>query len=807
MAFPQGENEDIVRLLLQLEVSEALKNLKDLQLSAEQLSKIIQDVANKTGLSFKEVATSLRGVTDGINQARVAAGKAPIVDSKTTTEGLKLANIEARKMKENIDDAASSGRGLNQVLRLIRGTLVAIGVFRVFNFLEESIRKATEAAGDFETSLYRLLNVERILSESGVDITFKDLTDTVEELKGLFPIFSETELTKQVSLIGIMTKDLGLSSDQILQLAQAIGILNIRSADTEDLMTTTNKVLQSIVSKGPGVGNLGVKFSEAAVTAKAVELGYLKAEQSLSDLSNTQRDFVVGQAKVAITIANVAGETDTLNQYMSTNEAKIQANKKAWDDFLKSVGQYINSFIPLVTGLLNTLASFFEHGLQISIVATSKLFGFFAGRILAFQELARGNVHSLQEMRDVAKAVTDELERELYQKFFPKEAYNDIDNATESTKKFGEALKALTEIEGFDKLIEDISRLQEKLKETEEDFAIDQARALEDYDRKVERISEDFAIKRQKIIDDSNKRESEANKKYKNNEIIAEKKFQEQMRQLQANFLLDLEDALHERDARQVLRLQKQYALDKEAAQNEYAIRKEEMAKQHQEDIARIESEKDDRLAVLAQEEKIKLRRAQEDFNRSQERAAQDHQLEMERIREQLSERLMEFAEAFGQEYGLNDERVKKLYQLLEEYYGSGGRFDALYNYSTQSAINASRTILDAINAILEAQQIIPPVVSYTSANNIGGQARGGTYLATQPTTATFGEAGPEIAQFIPLRGNSAFSAMSGMAGGGAGVKGNIRLMIDLSPDLETRIVDKSLDGVSTIIRRVENEK
>ena len=40
--------------------------------------------------------------------------------------------------------------------------------------------KAIETAEDFETSLYRLVNVERILSETGTEITFNELNESIK---------------------------------------------------------------------------------------------------------------------------------------------------------------------------------------------------------------------------------------------------------------------------------------------------------------------------------------------------------------------------------------------------------------------------------------------------------------------------------------------------------------------------------------------------------------------------------------------------------------------------------------------------
>jgi hypothetical protein len=120
------------------------------------------------------------------------------------------------------------------------------------------------------------------------------------------------------------------------------------------------------------------------------------------------------------------------------------------------------------------------------------------------------------------------------------------------------------------------------------------------------------------------------------------------------------------------------------------------------------------------------------------------------------------------------------------------------------------------MNQLIQATATMPTLNPTSSlfygsdrdALNLGGLAKGGTYLATRPTTATFGEAGPEIAQFIPLsKLGSSNAGASSSFGGGMGAGGTLQLMVDLSPDLEARIIDKSLDNVSAVIRTTRNQR
>jgi len=71
----------------------------------------------------------------------------------------------------------------------------------------------------------------------------------------------------------------------------------------------------------------------------------------------------------------------------------------------------------------------------------------------------------------------------------------------------------------------------------------------------------------------------------------------------------------------------------------------------------------------------------------------------------------------------------------------------------------------------------------------------------------TFGEAGPELATFIPLGrvGKNVGNLTSMMSGGGGGGKVSIELL--LSPDLESRIVANTLGQTADVITKIIRSK
>ena len=80
--------------------------------------------------------------------------------------------------------------------------------------------------------------------------------------------------------------------------------------------------------------------------------------------------------------------------------------------------------------------------------------------------------------------------------------------------------------------------------------------------------------------------------------------------------------------------------------------------------------------------------------------------------------------------------------------------------------------------------------------------------VANRPTTVTFGERGEwEAATFVPLEhsGKDVGKLFGDVSGGG--VNGQILVGVSLSPDLEGRIIQRSMDGVAEVVATVNRRK
>lgn len=414
-----------------------------------------------------------------------------------------------------------------------------------------------------------------------------------------------------------------------------------------------------------------------------------------------------------------------------------------------------------------------------------------------------------------------------------------VENSLENEKDFLDQLGEIDEdglmdlIDIWDDYYEELEDIQNKADQNVADAELDLQQKLED-----------LAIDTQRKLED-------AARKYREEEIKAEQDFQEKLRRLREKFLFDLEDALRERDAKQVLRLIRRYNLEKEQLEREGEQEKqdrEDKYKQEIEDIYRQAERKREayntdfqrRLADI----QLQAEREREEAQRERDRAYQEllDDLEKERadrvekydetledIRKTFEEKIQDIIEKQFKDFtGATDELTKEITNLLNGAFGRNSMSERIFLYLGNSISNA---VAGAIANIQLLQQMAAQVAAYQAPtpqsnpyydpgsynpspegspyldwNSGFGMAEGGTIIAKKPTTALFGEKGPEVATFIPL--NKLASVLESVGsppsvGSGAIGSGKMTVEIFLSPDLEMRVMDNTLNAAGEEILNI----
>lgn len=232
---------------------------------------------------------------------------------------------------------------------------------------------------------------------------------------------------------------------------------------------------------------------------------------------------------------------------------------------------------------------------------------------------------------------------------------------------------------------------------------------------------------------------ADANRKYRDEEIKAERDYQEKLRRLREEYLFDLEDALRERDALQVIRLMRRYALDKAQAEREHDNDSQERADAHKrelEDIRRNAAEKRQELATehARRLEDIRIQaereRAEAELNRQRDMEALRQEIEQKRaereaeyaqdqqdLQDALTERIQTILEKLVEEGELTDEQLKALSTQLENWATStkNTHFDvaAAIHQATLNIISDMQAQTEAMAAAAAAQAVYAAQLAY----------------------------------------------------------------------------------------------
>jgi hypothetical protein len=336
------------------------------------------------------------------------------------------------------------------------------------------------------------------------------------------------------------------------------------------------------------------------------------------------------------------------------------------------------------------------------------------------------------------------------------------------------------------------------------------------YDQQMEKLSvtlmdnlakEDRSAQESSLAEEVKYEQSVADAKEKNQEqvLAAEKTYQEKIAQLRFDLENNLEDALATRDARQITRLIRTEQDAEQSAKTQYDNEKKARDTTFTQELNDLKAQEDQRQLALEVSHQDRMKEIEIQNKQEQDAALVDLQNKESaldtNLAQQRADRLTKFNQdkidllnatgklvadlttSLTDQYNLTATDLAQLYSLYDSYYGpNGSLLTMMYNFYA------------AIGSI------------GTGGGSGGGtpkMAEGGAFIANRATNVTFGEAGPEAAFFMPLNGSqmgNLGSFGSNISGGGSGGKSVVEIW--LSPDLESRIVNKSQTGIINVITK-----
>lgn len=802
-------------------------------------------------LQARDAITQLQELTNAATtfQERVALVQAQVKQfSESTGMSLKASVSYFKEMDQTLADAgqqsalfgsqskqgwmdvsagAEKATGGINLMRTALHVLAATAIFEVINAFRQLFTEAIDGLKSLEVSVYNLGNAERALSQSGIDITFKDLEAVVDRLHTKFQgLFSNVAIQDTVADIAIATKDLGLSAKQIEQIASASAAIQLRNP--ERTLQDVNKQLLTAILSGQtkGIRSLGVEASEAAIQQKALEMGLVAVGQKAD-----------AQAKSLATLQLIydatSGDAKNLSQYQNNLSGVTQTITATWQDLVtqmaKIYGPEIITGLKVVLailqgwlGIITALSPVLEHTMSIFI-------GLISAAAKYFAVVGNFKMSALEKTNAVIDAFKKGMSStDAYFKQF-------VDNADTATGAVDNLNNALDKFDP-QKFKEAIEGIITDSQRALDDLNTDVARKTEDINTKYQQKAEDALTKYQQKVQDiqreSANKVADIKQKAREEDASREAKYQLQLWEMQQKYLMDLEDALHNRDARAILRLQRQYAFDKEAAARKHALDNQQASQQVTDQIKQAQADQKQKLADAL----IAYQRELADQAKAKQRELDDLRVWEQRKRDDLrlaeQRKLEDLITSWINEGKITKQGAQRVYDILRSYFGPGGMTDALYKYMMQSLQGALQT---AANIGVASGGIVVPtsgggqtLVNTTSTTGgtppvgygghttslgtpAGGLAEGGSYLATTPTTIRVGENRPEIVQTTPIGRpgqdlNKLFmnASLNNGQGGGAG---QLELGVTLSPDLESRIIRKTLDETAGVVMRVNKSK
>lgn len=819
-------NDESVNYDVRINAVQAIQDLRQLALEADKVHKKLAPLGKGPGGSFGDIWKKMSE------------------DAKKATADVAKVGPAAQKSGQEMQSGFSRAISTINILRIALGALVSMLLFNVIQAFGAMAQGALKGLSEIEAAMFNIVNAEKRLSDQGVDISVGGLEKLIEDLRVLNPMLSKFQATELISTLATkVAPSFGFGTEQIERMAKSVTVLAVRNqALGKSFEEVQQQFITGILSGRvtQGINQLGTKLTDQIVKENAVATGLVRTAEAYDKLAAKEQERINVLSIMSILEKETAEEAGNIPTFLQTASGMIGIVKAQFQDILTSIGQkfapVLKEVLKIVIGFLETLnrslvenAEAWDTLVTIS-TAVVRVIGVIA---TAFLDLAMmigkagaalyGFLSAIPVVGNAVKAL------------FPDAGYADTPTApgmgggavTAEAQKYGEEYaQAVAEAE--DKVSDLMKEARDKRLDIERDYqrklqdiARNYAQKLEDIARntaqKVEDANRNYGQKIEDINRDANQKIAEAQEDARNKELDAEEEFQRKLAELRQRFLFDLEDALHERDARQVLRLIREYNFDKKNLEDKRKLEREESQLSLQHKLENIEIERQQKLEAAKREHEERLaeialyaQRERQDAAIANRRALADarldHQRKLAENREYLKRKLQDIAEAVAKEFQLTAAGAQAISSLLGGYFGAGGVVGQIFN-GLQNSLTGMTQVAGSGAVSGDGSYQGYGYSGYGYSGYGAGFAEGGTLIATRPTKAVFGEKGPEKVSFTPLGRSGRNTSQVFGDKSAAGMGGSIALEVSLSPDLEARIIDSSLEGVAIHLEKIARTK
>lgn len=725
---------------------------------------------------------SLDDIVRGFQQANTVTGQ-------FSSGVIQTAAGELRNLGTAAEQTGKQMSVLDQISTVFFGTtlgnLALSAIRRVVSQFDELIQRGVE----FSRTQFVLATSIRALQRIGLDITFAEVEEQVAKLGRTFSFFSNRQIREGLAQILLLTRNLKLTKDEMFKLSEATAALAIVTG--KDFGEEGLLVARAIASGyTEALQRAGIEASRFRIQQEAMALGIDKAF-----LAMTQAERAAVTLRLVLDqVGNISDDVAVFQETLAGRLGEANARLENQADIL---GKKVTPVYVLFKEALANVAEGFLAWLGIAQVGFFSLFANMTGALIsigvAFESLTNGVALSMEEINEIGRQAASDLFQGWVDEFIvpTQNIFKDLeigipepalDDAADELKEQADDLK---------KDAQDILRdFQNGLVEATIDFL----REGQDIELNFDRDSADevleFLQDQEKINRETTDKIADKQEEFREKELKAERDFQEKLLRLREQFLFNLEDALRERDAKQVLRLIRQFNLQENQLHREFENERLERKEAFENEIEDIQEQRERKLREL----RIEFDQRKAELELQRQREYEDRQIalarEMEDLKRRRDERLAVLKEGLSAEL-----------QLLVDYWAG------VLSISTIGAVRLSEILRGIFGGSLGTGTTDFGGGSGGGQGGTGGLkfAEGGTLIARKPTVAVFGERDAEVVSFRPLNriGRDENKVFNGFLPKG-GESGSGRMLIELllSPDLEARIVDSTLGQVGDVLVR-----
>ncbi len=700
----------------------------------------------------------------------------------------------------------------------------------------DEIRKATQFALEMQKHYDLLSKAVALNTLAGKEntLSYKEWVAIAEEVREI----TGQPMQKSIEAVADTLREMGASTE--LSDDQIKALIVTGAQFTEEYGGTLPQSLNQLaafINTGfsQSLQRLGLDVDKARQNAKAFELGLGTNIDKLSEAEQRLVRYSLLMEELGEKTLGAADDSRTFQDRL--DDVAIQSEKAS-----ETLGQM---FVPIAVMWQEAWANIkegFTAVVGFIVLGIQKLISNVVAAILALAATVRfilDNIEAqgidvFQNLGDVFTRAFQEAEEQLMrfqveQATGGLEEYEDAaQGAAGATTDFGDALaETQKQVEAF---VEAARKFDEGMRKIQTRFMDALENITRQFLQRRADLETDLARDLRDIDMDAAEDRLQTIRDYQIDEIRLREDHQRDIHQLEERFILDLEDAVRERDARGVLQLQRRFNLEKKRREEDYLLRQKRLKEDFRFELMEIERQRLMRRQqrwLSFQEELADL--ALQEERRREEAAIRRARAERDLI-ESIHARLMRLQEAAEGELAIEQQKLDALVEALIAVYGPEGPWVQWHQEAVKTTQAAAKGISDAqgyiTTSVWRTEQAIRAHVQFmqtaarraqeawalrltAQAEAFGafptrGFQRGGSFIATGPQMLRVGEGRPEQVDITPLSGATG-APMAGFRGPQAERIG-IDLNVDASDLLVVEVADQTMNELADVVVNVSSK-